>query len=156
VVGRQPVAGHGLRPRIVGVDGTVEKNTRTLPPGIMAISPDGRWAATVGNRTGRNEVYVHPFDRDGLPVTASRNGGQAPVWAADSRSLYYRTNRSIYVVRLRPGPQLDLEPPEHLFTMTREILAWDVMPKGDRFLVVQGPADFLPVNVIVNWQALLR
>jgi Tol biopolymer transport system component len=142
--------------RVVGLDGAVDDGVGSLPSGISSVSPDGRWAATVRNQTGRSEVYVQPFGREGVPVMASRSGGQAPVWAADSRSLHYRTDRSVYVVRMHPGPALDFDPPEHLFTLSREILAWDVMPKGDRFLVVQRPIDFLPVNVIVNWQALLR
>ena len=147
----------GGGPRVVDLEGREDTSVGPLPAGISSVSPDGRWAAMVRNNEGRNEVYVQPFGRSGAPLLASRNGGLQPVWAADSQSLFYRADRSIYAVRLRPGAQLGVDAPEHLFTLPREIQTFAVTPKGDRFLVVQRPpTDFLPINVIVNWQAMLR
>jgi serine/threonine-protein kinase len=53
------------------------------------ISPDGRWLVYSSDEGGGIEVFVRPFDGSGLPVQVSRNGGEAPSWAPDGRTIYY-------------------------------------------------------------------
>ena len=101
-----------------------------------------------------------PLGRAGTATVVSSGGGQNPVWAPDSRSLYYHTDRSIYSVRNTAAPasgQFAPGPPELVFTMPREIRAFDVTPDGQRFIVLRRPPpDFLRMQVIVNWQAKMR
>jgi serine/threonine protein kinase/Tol biopolymer transport system component len=59
------------------------------------FSPDGRWVAFVSNEDGAAAVYVRAFPRADRKVRISTEGGQAPRWSTDGRTLYYWT----------PGPE---------------------------------------------------
>jgi len=39
-----------------------------------ALSPDGRWLAYTSDATGRQEIWLRPFDGGGTPTRFSRNG----------------------------------------------------------------------------------
>ena len=41
----------------------------------VALSPDGRWLAYTSNTTGRNEVWVQPYDAPDTLVRVSPDGG---------------------------------------------------------------------------------
>jgi len=62
------------------------------------FSPDGRWVAYQSGESGRNEVYVRPFPPAGGKWQVSDAGGGYPHWAADGRTLYYRTDEGIAAV----------------------------------------------------------
>src|SRR3989449_11056669 len=63
------------------------------------FSPDGRWIAYVSNESGRNEVYVAPFQGPGGSSTAdgpgtpggkwqvSAAGGDWPRWRRDGKEI---------------------------------------------------------------------
>jgi hypothetical protein len=53
------------------------------------FSPDGRWIAYESNQSGRMEVYVRPFMRDGEEVQVSVAGGVCVRWRPDGREIYY-------------------------------------------------------------------
>lgn len=54
------------------------------------FSADGRWLAYESDELdGLVHVYVAPFGRPGLRVTASRPAGRAPVWAGGRELLYW-------------------------------------------------------------------
>ena len=92
-------------------------------------------------------------------MMVSSGGGENPIWSRDSRSLYYSRQNSIFVVRNQApaGGGFVAGAPELVVSLTRDIRDFDVTPDGQRFLVRKGPpADFLPLQVIVNWQAKLR
>jgi hypothetical protein len=60
-------------------------------------------------------------------------------------------------VETRPGDDdSDAETQELLFTVDREIEEFEVTPDGQRFLLLLEPPPFLPMQVVVNWPALLR
>ena len=63
-----------------------------MPIGIVDqahLSPDGRWIAFNGNKSGRWEVYVAAFPGFTGKRQLSKEGGVQPVWRRDARELYY-------------------------------------------------------------------
>ncbi len=88
----------GSGTRAVGLDGAVDERF-TLSRQITSASPDGHWVTAVASADGRDEISVQPLGRAGTATVVSAGGGQNPVWGPDSRSLYYHTDRSIFLVR---------------------------------------------------------
>jgi hypothetical protein len=64
----------------------------------------------------------------------------------------------MFVVDVLEESPLRISPPRLLFRATEGSWdGYDVMPRGDRFVVTRtlaGPAT-RPINVVVNWQQLL-
>jgi Tol biopolymer transport system component len=146
--------------KVVRLDGTVDETVSDLPRGGrsgLAVSPDGRWIAWSSGESGREEVYVEPFGRQGLRVQVSVGGGERPVWSGDGRSIYYLAKHTIFQALVRAGATFASDPPSPVFTAGTEIEAFDVTPDGQRFLVLRNPPpDFLPVNVLVNWRSKIK
>jgi Tol biopolymer transport system component len=121
------------------------------------VSPDRQWVAYTSQATSRTEVYVSPFGRTGPAVAVSHGGGQSPRWSGDSKTLYFSSGNAMFEVSLTLGAVASAGPQRQLFTVDRDIDTFDVMPDGQRFLIVRRPPDdFLPVHVLVNWPAKLR
>ena len=66
------------------------------------FSPDGRWVAYISNESGRDEIYVRPFQaqptltfqgaadpRAAGQWQVSTAGGVFPRWRPDGKELYY-------------------------------------------------------------------
>ncbi len=66
------------------------------------FSPDGRWIAYHSNESGKDEIYVRPFDASaasgsppaaGTAVTGkwmvSKDGGTVPLWRGDGKEMFY-------------------------------------------------------------------
>ena len=82
-----------------------------------ALSPDGRWLAYTSSVTGQLEVWVQPYPGPGVPVRVSPNGGADPVWAKNSRELFYLEGRKMMaVVPVGAGRTFDFKGPTPLFT----------------------------------------
>jgi hypothetical protein len=64
------------------------------------LSPDGHAVAYVSDETGRDEVYVRPFGREGDAAPVSTDGGNAPRWSPDGRA---RPARGPHADQRRPG-----------------------------------------------------
>jgi Tol biopolymer transport system component len=45
------------------------------------FSPLGGWIAFTSDRSGQDEIYVKPYDREGGIVRISTEGGETPEWA---------------------------------------------------------------------------
>src|SRR5208337_3282395 len=112
--------------------------------GYAALSPDGKWLAYMSDESGRNQVYVQPFD--GISEGTKRRydisteaGGGLPRWRADGQELFYMTNAgSMMSVNVHPqGEEFKSDPPQPLF-QTRPIPntwnLYDVAPDGQGFL----------------------
>ncbi len=157
---------------------TRHTDTPGVSEGWPTLSPDGRWLAYVSSESGRQEVYVRPFMRDG-PVTQITDGGAtSPLWSRDGKELFYRTGVSsaspekwvMAVPVSESGDQLAFGAPERLFddsgfNRTFPIRSWDVGPDG-RFLMIRRstPDDlrraveaFFPdrIRLIQNWTSRL-
>ena len=126
-----------------------------------SLSPDGRWIAYAADDTGRLEIYVQPFPGSGARQQVSIGGGTEPMWARDSRELFFRQDdRILAVVTGLPG-QFSPSRPVVLFAGSFE--AWpqragyDVTHDG-RFLFVERPDErpLTHLRVIVDWFDDLR
>ena len=104
-----------------------------------AFSPDGRWLAYVSTDSGRDEVYVRPFegepDRSGK-WQISTAGGRSPVWAHDGKELFYEglDNHIQSVDYLAKGNSFAAAKPRIWSTTPVTALA-DATPDGKRFVV---------------------
>jgi len=143
----------------------------TITPAIAGVrldepqvSPDGRWIAYVSRESGRDEVYVEPFRRDGTRVQISPAGGGQPKWRGDGGELYFVTPKlRLAAVTLRTsGETLDASLPTELFDVHgyQGTGLDDYVPSADgkRFLV-KLPADRPSVpelHVVTNWTSLVH
>ncbi len=153
-------------------------DTPDVNEGWPTLSPDGQWLAYVSSESGRSEVYVRAFLRDG-PVTQITDGGAtSPLWSRDGTELFYRLGASsaspekwvMAVAVSKSGDRLAFGAPERLFVDsgfggTFPIRAWDVGPDG-RFLMTLRPTPddlgkaveaFFPdrIRLIQNWTSRL-
>jgi eukaryotic-like serine/threonine-protein kinase len=121
------------------------------------FSPDGRFLAYVSNESGRDEVYVQPFPGPGGKWQISVAGGSEPVWSRAGGEIFYRTGDRMMAVRVVTGTTFVAETPRVLFEgnyvpTRRGEPAYDVMPDGQRFLMVRPDERSVPnhINVVLN------
>jgi Tol biopolymer transport system component len=123
----------------------------------IALSPDGRWIAYMGQTTGQPEIYVAPFPDITSTRLVSRDGGGEPRWAHSGRELFYTSGGRFMVVEVTPGPTLTLGSPRELFSMERYRTArnrqqYDVAPDDQHFVMIRDqPRDAGPVIYVENW-----
>jgi serine/threonine protein kinase len=133
------------------------------------VSPDGRWIAYVTDQSGRDEIWVASFPSGSIQHQVSLAGGTSPQWRAAGDELYYLSDDThLMAVRCSSGPSaIQFERPRELFAIT-DLVEFDrlVFPtansyvaagSGHRFLAaVKAPDPHAPpINVVVNWTALL-
>ena len=138
------------------------------------FSPDGRWVAYVSKESGREQVYVVPFDGNQVSKTppfeqvaimnrwqVSANGGAFPRWRRDGKELFYVAPGDEFVgvgVETR-GNTFRVTEARPLFkeSLARFAFPYDVSPDGQRFLV-NGFSDIgtSPLTLVVNWKELLK
>jgi Tol biopolymer transport system component len=131
--------------------------------GYAALSPDGKWMAYQSDESGRNQVYVQPFDgiaggtRRRYDVS-TEGGGGLPRWRADGQELFYLTasGRMMAVRVYLQGDEFRNDPPQALFQTLTTPNTWnwfDVAPDGQRFLM-SLPLEWSnasPIAVVTNW-----
>lgn len=126
-----------------------------------AFSPDGHWVAYQSNESGRSEVYVRPFPGPGAKWQVSANGGNAPRWKSDGRTIYYVANGKIFAVDVREekGNLIVGKDREHFDPATvgginvgNGILK-DISPDGNAILlsISRGMISTAPMTLVVNW-----
>jgi serine/threonine-protein kinase len=81
------------------------------------ISPDGRWLAYCSNSSGRGEIYAEAFPAGGRRVKISADGGSDPLWSADGRELFYRSDTALMRVGIEEGQDLNPGRPAPLFSV---------------------------------------
>jgi DNA-binding winged helix-turn-helix (wHTH) protein/Tol biopolymer transport system component len=125
-------------------------------------SPDGQWLAYASDESGTWQVYVQTFPEPGAKRTISVGGGAEPQWRRDGRELYYLApDGTLMTVAVSPsGDVFQAGRPVPLFQtrIPADIIAFrnHYAPSrdGQRFLV-DAADDNEPINVVVNWTALL-
>jgi Tol biopolymer transport system component len=135
--------------------------------GYAALSPDGKWLAFQSDQSGRNEVYVQPFEGATSGTRrrwlVSSGGGGLPRWRADGAEMFYMTagGRMMAVGVHATGSDFQFDQPHMLF-QTRPIPeSWnlyDVSPDGQRFLL-NLPLEWssaAPITVVTNWTEKLK
>jgi serine/threonine protein kinase len=124
-------------------------------PGLAhaRVSPDGRWMSYSSTESGTGEVYLRPFPGPGGRVTVSAGGGSHPVWAPDSRTLYYRQAESFVraTLQLTPAPRVVSRTTALTGDVSRTSLAtYDVMSDG-RLLVLEPVPGSIRMVLVANW-----
>ena len=103
-----------------------------------SLSPDGRWLLYESTQTGRLEVYVRPFPNTSEALyQVSADDGTTLKWSRDGREIFYQ-NASADLMRIAvtPGTTFGFTDPRVLFSL-RGVADWDVMPDGQRFVVIR-------------------
>ncbi|MGH9447940.1 MAG: TolB family protein, partial [Terriglobia bacterium] len=89
------------------------------------FSPDGHWVAYESYESGRDEIYVRPFEPEpsatdasgtGAKWQVSYGGGQSPLWSSDGKELYYLTSDGkVMEVGVTMSPTFQAGTPKFLF-----------------------------------------
>ena len=128
------------------------------------LSPDGHWLAYASDESGELQVYVAPFPAMSDKRQISSTGGAEPRWRRDGLKLFYlATAGKLMSVEIPHGNPLDAAAPRDLFDVRVPLSGnpyrtnYAVSADGQRFLVNTRAEDSAPpINVILNWTALLR
>jgi Tol biopolymer transport system component len=129
------------------------------------FSPDGRFIAYGSDQSGAWEIYVQPFpDASGGKWLVSNGGGVEPRWNRDGTELFYFSGQTLMAVPIRLQPTFSSGAPARLFDApilpgyTADSHRWQVAPDGRRFLLLAttGRSQGTPLDVVVNWPALLE
>jgi hypothetical protein len=126
------------------------------------LSPDGKWLAYVSNESGSSDVYVQPFPGPGPKWLVSTDGGSDPVWARNSRELFYRRGRQMMVVAVALKEEFSSGRPHRLFDLpfdARDDQAnYDASLDGTWFLTSGSDRGAPPaeLHIVLNWFDELR
>ena len=133
------------------------------------VSPDNRWIAYQTDASGRREVWIASFPSGEIRRQVSVGGGASPEWGEGSSEIVYLSDDGrLMSARVRGEPTtVDVGAPRALFAIpnlgevdqmsfpTANVFV--AASNGQRFLVavrVHNP-DAPPINIVVNWRALL-
>jgi len=126
----------------------------------MRLSPDDRFLAYMSNESGKNEIYVRPFDPAGGSNAAaaarqvSDQGGQGMAfWRRDGQELYFlAADRSIMAVSVSTSPALEIGKPRLLFHPAEEIAVApgtsSVSRDGERFVIAVPPNRLRQLTIL--------
>ncbi|MSV29890.1 MAG: hypothetical protein EXQ52_14255, partial [Bryobacterales bacterium] len=129
--------------------------------GRFSPEPSPRWVAYTSDESGRDEVYVQGFPKPRGKFQISTGGGRYPEWSPDGRELYYvSADNKLMVAGLKlGGDSVTPSTPRELFAVTAgtaNVSPYAVAPDGKRFLVQAPAGGSQPLEVVVNWPALLK
>jgi serine/threonine protein kinase/Tol biopolymer transport system component len=147
---------------LLSADGT--KKTSLLGSAFnesdAVLSPDGSWLAFQADDSGRAEVYLQPFGREGERLRVSTDGGAEPRWSADGKELYFVSAASVLnAVAIdaagHPGASEMLFPINSATMLEQKEFGpahYDIGATKDRFLVREIPSgvDDPPVIIIIR------
>jgi eukaryotic-like serine/threonine-protein kinase len=127
------------------------------------FSPDGGWVAyEESDESGQSEVFVDTFPERRRAIQISTNGGFGARWNPQGGEVFYRSpaGKLMGVSLKMDKNSADVSTPRELFTLPVSTIAnlssqYDVGPDGKRFLI-QVPVKKAPLELITNWQALLK
>ena len=123
------------------------------------VSPDGRWLAYEANSSGDFQIFVRPYPAvDTGQWQVSTTGGIHPIWARDSRALFFIGTGSIMQVEVTPGPTWTPSVPQ---AIVKGRYAYDAprpfdVARDGRFVVLKDAeraADAVKPSIVVvtNW-----
>jgi len=134
---------------------------------VAALSPDGKWLAFQSDQSGRNEVYVEPFEGATAGTKrrwlVSSGGGGMPRWRGDGSEMFYMTSGGrMMAVSVHPAGGDFQSDTAHILFQTRPIPGswnlYDVSSDGQRFLL-NLPLEWssaAPITVVTNWTEKLK
>jgi Tol biopolymer transport system component len=153
----------------VGPDGAADAGAKPRPylrtlfnewGARFSPEPGPRWVAYSSDESGKNEVYARAFPEPRGKFQISVGGGRFPEWSPDGPEMYYVSPAGkLTVVDLKLGTDSVVpSTPRELFSLsgTGPIQPYSVAPDGKRFLVRASVGGSRPLEVVVNWPALLQ
>jgi Tol biopolymer transport system component/predicted Ser/Thr protein kinase len=125
------------------------------------FSPDTRWVAYQSDDSGAPEVYVQSFPKPHGKIRISTAGGRSPEWGPNGRELFYVSpDEKLMSVAMKLGAEsAEASLPRELFPLPKisiGLYPYEVAADGQRFLVQVSMDRIDPLNVILNWPALLK
>ena len=127
--------------------------------GGARFSSDMRSIVYTSNESGRDEVYVRPFDPSAPGSSASgysrvsKDGGESARWRRDGRELVFREpTGGLMAATFAPGPRPLIGTPRRLFALASDSgQLWDFTSDGTRFLVAVPVDRFgaAPISVVM-------
>jgi serine/threonine-protein kinase len=122
---------------------------------LARYSPNGRWLAYQSDSTGTQEIYVRPVHGD-TTTQVSTGGGTIPVWSKDSRELFFKLGEDILVAPVADGAEFSAGAPRRLFKAQTAQVGLDVMPGGQRLVILEAQPAPLPTQINLILGALGR
>jgi eukaryotic-like serine/threonine-protein kinase len=129
------------------------------------FSPDGHWVAYVSDETGRAEIFIRPVGTSGGRRQLSSEGGIIPVWAPDSRAVFFLKGDHVAKISL-DGQGNTAGHEQVLFTVPKlndmQINPasgnYDIMPDGQHFIFEFGRSSSPTTHysVVLNWFTELK
>ena len=88
----------------------------------------------------------------------STNGGRAPRWSRDGKTLFYLgPEQKVMSVSVRFGNSVEAGTPSLLFSIATRGGDYDVFPDGKRFLInTNSGAPALPLTVATHWTKAIK
>jgi serine/threonine-protein kinase len=123
------------------------------------FSPDGSAVAYISDESGRDEVYVRPYGREGEAVRVSTNGGIAPRWSPAGDEVHYRQGDGFMTATVsNAGGSLVAGDPRKLFDVQAAPGRSTFQPgysvaRDGRFLVFELDPQANPsrIDIVLNW-----
>ena len=127
------------------------------------FSPDGGWVAYEESaESGQSEVFIDTFPERHRAIQISTNGGFGARWNPQGGEVFYRSPAGKLMAVSLKMDRNSAKPstPRELFTLPVSTIAnldsqYDVGQDGNRFLILV-PVKKAPLELITNWQALLK
>lgn len=119
------------------------------------VSPDGRWLAFVSDTTGRGEVYLRPFGREGASRRVSIDGGWEPKWGGNEQLFFMSPGEKLKSVLINfNGDRPEIARPTVVVELgNRNMRGYNLHPDG-RILITYDTSQngVVVAKVIVGWE----
>jgi serine/threonine-protein kinase len=123
------------------------------------FSPDGRWIVYASDESGQFQVYLRSAQSGDRRWQVSTDGGTHPMWNRNGRELFYRNGTRMMAIDVKiAGADVDFGQPTVLFDKkysygnTLSIANYDVMPDGQRFVMIREEEGANNLRVVLNWR----
>jgi len=128
------------------------------------LSPDSRFMSYTSNQSGKNEIFVRPFDPAAAPGAApaagpwqisDQGGNGMAFWRRDGKEFYYlAADRSIMAVEVGTAPAFQFGKPKVLFRPPEATLTGvapgtaSISRDGDRIVIAVPPPQLRQITVL--------
>jgi len=124
------------------------------------FSPDGRWIAYFSYESGRPEVYVVPFQSEGLKYQVSTTGGWVPRFGGKKEFFFITMGNRLMAAPIEEQGNFRLGAAQALFQLDLPNFAgpnYSVSPDGQRFAVLTvDHTRSTSITLLTNWTAMLK
>ncbi len=126
------------------------------------FAPNDKYIAYASTESGKEEIYVIPFNGSGSKTQISSNGGKRPLWSLDGKTLYYFQGNQLMKVQVDINSQFSVGKPEEVFTgnfWTDSGHYYALLPGSKNFIMIKQKElgySQNSLNVILNWNVGLK